>query len=84
MILCHMFLFTTPVPSFRTHLLKSESVVLYEVLYYDDVATVKHHLNAAPRSAIHQALSNPAHYLQVRRCSLLNICPAGYEVSVLI
>ena len=52
---------------FRTYLLRSEATVLYEVLYYDDIATVKHHLNAAPRSAIHQALSNPAHYLQVRQ-----------------
>lgn len=38
---------------------------LYEVLYYDDVASVQKHLNAAPRSAIHLALSNPAYYLQV-------------------
>ena len=55
---------------FSTHLRKSESVVLYEVLYYDDLDTVKQHLNAAPRSAIHQALSNPAHYLQVFHRSL--------------
>ncbi|XP_076444955.1 origin recognition complex subunit 3-like [Babylonia areolata] len=54
----------------RSYLPKCESVVMYEILYYDNVATVKHHLYAAPRSAIHQALSNPAHYLQCDCCAV--------------
>ncbi|XP_070190846.1 origin recognition complex subunit 3-like [Littorina saxatilis] len=53
-----------------TYLLKTESVVLYEILYYDDLTTVRHHLNAAPRSAIHLGLSHPAHYLQCECCAV--------------
>ncbi|KAL8568827.1 hypothetical protein ACOMHN_035590 [Nucella lapillus] len=52
----------------RTYLRKCESMVLYEVMFYDDAAAVKQHLYASPRSAIHQALSNPAHYLQCACC----------------
>lgn len=43
-----------------------ESQTLYEVCYYSSSATVRRHLNAAPRTSIQAALSSPYYYLQVR------------------
>uniref|UniRef100_A0A8C7Z9J0 Origin recognition complex subunit 3 n=1 Tax=Oryzias sinensis TaxID=183150 RepID=A0A8C7Z9J0_9TELE len=48
----------------RSHLWPPESQPLHEVCYYSSVATVKHHLNASPRTSIQVALSNPDHYLE--------------------
>ncbi|KAK7909973.1 hypothetical protein WMY93_014657 [Mugilogobius chulae] len=48
----------------KTHLSPPESQPLNEVLYYCSSATVRRHLNAAPRTSIQAALSNPYFYLQ--------------------
>lgn len=37
----------------------------HEVLAFSDVASVRKNIVGAPRAAVHTALSNPVHYLQV-------------------
>ncbi|KAJ8315760.1 hypothetical protein KUTeg_007910 [Tegillarca granosa] len=49
---------------FRKFLLCPKKLPLHEIVYYESYIAVKQHLNAAPRSAIQTALSNPHHYLQ--------------------
>lgn len=43
---------------------------LYELFVYSDFDDVQSHLKGAPRGAIHTALTNPQHYLQVRTLSI--------------
>ena len=40
-------------------------VIIAFNLFYDSASTIKRHFNAAPRSVLQTALSNPHHYLQV-------------------
>ncbi|KAF3844935.1 hypothetical protein F7725_008098 [Dissostichus mawsoni] len=47
-----------------SHLSPPESQTLYEVCYYSSSATVRRHLNAAPRTSIQAALNSPFYYLQ--------------------
>lgn len=44
----------------------SRAPPLYELFVYSDFDDVQSHLKGAPRGAIHTALTNPQHYLQVR------------------
>ena len=37
--------------------------IIVSNLFYDSASTIKRHLNAAPRSVLQTALSNPHHYL---------------------
>lgn len=37
----------------------------HEILFFSDVSNVKKHIVGSPRGAVHTALSNPVHYLQV-------------------
>ena len=53
--------------SHRKYLLCPSHLVLHEVFYYNDVATLKSRINASPRSTIQRGLANPYVYLQVRR-----------------
>lgn len=39
--------------------------VFYEILFFTDVSNVKKQIVGSPRGALHTALSNPVHYLQV-------------------
>ncbi|XP_072315058.1 origin recognition complex subunit 3 [Eucyclogobius newberryi] len=48
----------------RTHLAPPETQPLHEVLYYRSAASVRRHLNAAPRTSIQAALSDPFLYLR--------------------
>ncbi|KAJ0006081.1 hypothetical protein NQD34_013354 [Periophthalmus magnuspinnatus] len=48
----------------RAYLAPPESQPLNEVLYYRSSTTVRRHLNAAPRTSIQAALSDPYFYLQ--------------------
>ncbi|KAK5916875.1 hypothetical protein CgunFtcFv8_011814 [Champsocephalus gunnari] len=48
----------------QSHLSPPESQTLYEVCYYSSSATVRRHLNAAPRTSIQAALNSPFYYLQ--------------------
>ncbi|XP_061600272.1 origin recognition complex subunit 3 [Cololabis saira] len=48
----------------KSHLSQPESQTLHEVCYYSSSATVRHHLNATPRTSIQEALRNPHYYLQ--------------------
>ncbi|XP_044022020.1 origin recognition complex subunit 3 isoform X1 [Siniperca chuatsi] len=48
----------------KSHLSPPESQTLNEVCYYSSSATVRHHLNATPRTSIQAALSSPYYYLQ--------------------
>ncbi|KAK7492009.1 hypothetical protein BaRGS_00016673 [Batillaria attramentaria] len=68
----------------RRYVCPAKAVVLYEILSYDDDSTVRHHLNAAPRSAIHLALSNPAHYLHCDCCNVEggSISPSMPDVCI--
>ena len=39
---------------------------LHELIYYDDIKTLRASVNAMPRAAIYTALSKPQIYLSVR------------------
>ncbi|CAK1604203.1 unnamed protein product [Parnassius mnemosyne] len=42
----------------------------YEIIFFNDVSSVKKQIVGSPRGAIHTALSNPIHYLQCKCCVL--------------
>ncbi|XP_021077776.1 origin recognition complex subunit 3 isoform X5 [Mus pahari] len=48
----------------RVYLLPPESQPLHEVVYFSAANTLREHLNAAPRIALHTALNNPYYYLK--------------------
>ncbi|GAB1288372.1 Origin recognition complex subunit 3 [Apodemus speciosus] len=48
----------------RDYLLPPESQPLHEVVYFSAANTLREHLNAAPRIALHTALNNPYYYLK--------------------
>lgn len=48
----------------RVYLLPPESQPLHEVVYFSAAYTLREHLNAAPRIALHTALNNPYYYLK--------------------
>ncbi|KAM4695223.1 origin recognition complex subunit 3 isoform 1-T2 [Discoglossus pictus] len=48
----------------REYLPPPEVHPLHEVLYFSAASTLRRHLNAAPRIALHTALNNPASYLK--------------------
>uniref|UniRef100_A0A8C6DPY1 Origin recognition complex subunit 3 n=1 Tax=Moschus moschiferus TaxID=68415 RepID=A0A8C6DPY1_MOSMO len=48
----------------REYLLPPDSQPLHETLYFSSAHTLRQHLNAAPRIALHTALNNPYHYLK--------------------
>ncbi|XP_045195815.2 origin recognition complex subunit 3-like [Mercenaria mercenaria] len=54
---------------FRQYLMCPMNLPLHEIFYYNSSRTIKQRLNAAPRSALQMALSNPHYYLQCECCS---------------
>ncbi|KAG8444782.1 hypothetical protein GDO86_009813 [Hymenochirus boettgeri] len=48
----------------REYLPPPERFPLHEVIYFSAAGTLRRHLNAAPRVALHTALNNPASYLK--------------------
>ncbi|XP_022282043.1 origin recognition complex subunit 3 isoform X2 [Canis lupus baileyi] len=48
----------------REYLLPPETQPLHEVVYFTAGHTLREHLNAAPRIALHTALNNPYYYLK--------------------
>lgn len=50
---------------FEAFLVPPTSLPLHELLYFDDLIAVRRRISGAPRSAIHTALNNPHHYLEV-------------------
>lgn len=38
---------------------------LHEIIYFDDLGSVRRKISGAPRGAIHMALNNPQFYLEV-------------------
>ncbi|XP_074846999.1 origin recognition complex subunit 3 isoform X2 [Carettochelys insculpta] len=48
----------------RTYLAPAEMQTLNEVVYFNTANTLREHLNAAPRIALHTALNNPYCYLK--------------------
>uniref|UniRef100_A0ABK0KZ33 Origin recognition complex subunit 3 n=1 Tax=Rattus norvegicus TaxID=10116 RepID=A0ABK0KZ33_RAT len=48
----------------RDYLLPPEGQPLHEVVYFSAANTLREHLNAAPRIALHTALNNPYYYLK--------------------
>uniref|UniRef100_F6PVJ1 Origin recognition complex subunit 3 n=1 Tax=Monodelphis domestica TaxID=13616 RepID=F6PVJ1_MONDO len=48
----------------RKYLFPPDTQTLYEVVYFTGAHTLREHLNAAPRIALHTALNNPYHYLK--------------------
>ncbi|XP_045150269.1 origin recognition complex subunit 3 isoform X2 [Echinops telfairi] len=48
----------------REFLLPPETQPLHEVVYFSAAHTLREHLNAAPRIALHTALNNPYYYLK--------------------
>ncbi|XP_040596292.1 origin recognition complex subunit 3 isoform X1 [Mesocricetus auratus] len=48
----------------RSYLLPPESQPLHEAVYFSAAHTLREHLNAAPRVALHTALNNPYYYLK--------------------
>uniref|UniRef100_A0A8C4VHZ5 Origin recognition complex subunit 3 n=1 Tax=Gopherus evgoodei TaxID=1825980 RepID=A0A8C4VHZ5_9SAUR len=53
-----------PCCSFRSYLAPAEMQTLNEVVYFNTANTLREHLNAAPRIALHTALNNPYCYLK--------------------
>lgn len=50
---------------FSKGLQSMQGQTFHEVLAFSDVASVRKNIVGAPRAAVHTALSNPVHYLQV-------------------
>ncbi|XP_042535446.1 origin recognition complex subunit 3 isoform X1 [Dipodomys spectabilis] len=48
----------------REYLLPPETQPLHEVVYFSAAHTLREHLNASPRIALHTALNNPYYYLK--------------------
>ncbi|XP_054840607.1 origin recognition complex subunit 3 isoform X2 [Eublepharis macularius] len=48
----------------RSYLVPPETQTLHEVMYFSMASTLREHLNAAPRIAVHTALNNPYFYLK--------------------
>ncbi|XP_023567701.1 origin recognition complex subunit 3 [Octodon degus] len=48
----------------REYLLPPETQPVHEVVYFSAAHTLREHLNAAPRIALHTALNNPYYYLK--------------------
>ncbi|XP_020734785.1 origin recognition complex subunit 3 isoform X2 [Odocoileus virginianus] len=48
----------------REYLLPPDTQPLHETLYFSSAHTLRQHLNAAPRVALHTALNNPYYYLK--------------------
>lgn len=69
------------------HLLPlSKAPPLVELFVFTDHLAIKRHIMGAPRAAIHQALNNPAHYLQCECCEIENddakLLPTMPDVSI--
>lgn len=69
------------------HLLPlSKAPPLVELFVFTDHLTIKRHIMGAPRAAIHQALNNPAHYLQCECCEIesddTKLLPTMPDVSI--
>lgn len=47
----------------------------FEIFFFSDVASVKKQIIGSPRGAVHTALSNPEHYLQVNGIACQQIFP---------
>lgn len=39
----------------------------HEIFFFDDIGAIKNHIVGSHRAAIHTALNNPQHYLQVSK-----------------
>lgn len=50
---------------FRNYLAPAEMQTLHEVMYFNAANTLREHLNATPRAALHTALNKPYFYLKV-------------------
>lgn len=50
---------------FRNYLAPAEMQTLHEVMYFHAANTLREHLNATPRAALHTALNKPHFYLKV-------------------
>ncbi|KAM8952371.1 origin recognition complex subunit 3 isoform 3-T3 [Pelodytes ibericus] len=48
----------------RKYLAPPETMPLHESIYFSGASTIRRHLNAVPRIALHTALHNPASYLK--------------------
>ncbi|XP_063706309.1 origin recognition complex subunit 3 [Culicoides brevitarsis] len=64
----------------------SKAPPFVELFVFTDHLAIKRHIMGAPRAAIHQALNNPAHYLQCECCELENddtkLLPTMPDVSI--
>lgn len=71
------------------HLLPlSKAPPLVELFVFTDHLTIKRHIMGVPRAAIHQALNNPAHYLQCECCEIsenedTKLLPTMPDVSII-
>lgn len=65
----------------------SKAPPLVELFVFADHLTVKRHIMGVPRASIHQALNNPAHYLQCECCEIENdeakLLPTMPDVSII-
>lgn len=64
----------------------SKAPPFVELFVFTDHLAIKRHIMGAPRAAIHQALNNPAHYLQCDCCEIENddtkLVPTMPDVSI--
>lgn len=51
---------------FSKGLVAPQTQPFHEILFFGDVVSVRKQIVGSPRGAIHTALSNPVHYLQVQ------------------
>ncbi|XP_053566504.1 origin recognition complex subunit 3 isoform X2 [Bombina bombina] len=66
----------------REYLPPPEMNTLHEVLYFSAASTLRKHLNAAPRIALHTALNNPASYLKSLASEGGSICSAAPDICI--
>ena len=57
----------------RKYLIIPQSLVLHEILYYNNANDIRKQINGSPRVTIQKALSNPYHYLQVSTYTIVII-----------
>uniref|UniRef100_A0A2D4LMK6 Origin recognition complex subunit 3 n=2 Tax=Micrurus spixii TaxID=129469 RepID=A0A2D4LMK6_9SAUR len=68
----------------RNYLAPAEMQTLHEVMYFSAANTLREHLNATPRAALHTALNNPYFYLKddALKCGAESISGAAPDICI--
>ncbi|XP_075453961.1 origin recognition complex subunit 3 isoform X2 [Ascaphus truei] len=66
----------------REYLAPPEMQPLHEAVYFSAASTLRRHLNAAPRVALHTALNNPSCYLKSLECDGGSVSSAAPDICI--